>query len=225
MGSELSQRSREESWSFLRFPIKLAGYTSQLMSNNQSLQLYMAIMSSFSFLAIAAAQAVAEGGSEGGLGLNTDILDTNLINLVIIIAVLFFFGRKFLGNTLTERRSKIEEAIQDAEKRQQEAATALADAQQKLAQAQAEAERIRASAEENAQAAKASILEASRQDVERMKETAVKNLNAEREKAIAELRQRVATMALQRVEGQLKERIDEQAQQNLIDRSIATIGR
>jgi F-type H+-transporting ATPase subunit b len=185
----------------------------------------MAIMSSFSFLAVAAAQAAAEGGAEGGLGLNTNILDTNLINLVIIIAVLFVFGRKFLGNTLTERRSKIEEAIQDAEKRQKEAATALADAQQKLAQAQAEAERIRASAEENAQAAKASILEASRQDVERMKETAVKDLNAEREKAIAELRQRVAAMALQRVEGQLKDRLDESAQQHLIDRSIATIGR
>jgi len=185
----------------------------------------MAIMSTFSFLATAAAELAAEGGSEGGFGLNTNILETNLINLVIIIGVLFFFGRKFLGKNLSERRSKIEEAIQEAQKRQKDAAASLADAQQKLAQAQAEAERIRAAAEENAQAAKAAILEASRQDVERLRETAVQDLNTEREKAIAELRVRVAAMAMQRVEVQLKERLDDHAQQTLIDRSIATIGR
>lgn len=204
---------------------QLAGYTSQSISNTQSSQLYMAIMSTFSFLATTAAELAAEGGSEAGFGLNTNILETNLINLAIVIGVLFFFGRKFLGNTLAERRSKIEEAIRDAETQQKEAAAALADAQQQLAQAQAEAERIRATAEENAQAAKAAILEASRQEVERMKETAVRDLNTEREKAIAELRQQVAAMAMQRVEAQLRERVDDYAQQHLIDRSIATIGR
>ena len=204
---------------------QLAGYTSQSISNTQSSQLYMAIMSTFSFLATAAAELAAEGGSEAGFGLNTNILETNLINLAIVIGVLFFFGRKFLGNTLSERRSKIEEAIRDAEQQQKEAAAALADAQQQLAQAQAEAERIRAAAQDNAQTAKAAILEASRQEVERMKETAVRDLNTEREKAIAELRQQVAAMAIQRVEAQLRERVDDHAQQHLIDRSIATIGR
>ena len=184
----------------------------------------MAIMSTFSFLATAAAEIAAEGGSEGGFGLNTNILETNLINLVIIIGVLFFFGRKFLGNTLSERRSNIEDAIRDAEKRQKDAAAALADAQQKLAQAQAEPERIRASGEESAQKAKAAILEAAAKDVERMRETAARDLNSEREKAIAQLRQQVAAMAMQRAESQLKDRLDESAQQHLVDRSVALLG-
>jgi F-type H+-transporting ATPase subunit b len=187
-------------------------------------ELYMAIMGTFSFLATAAAEVAAEGGSEGGFGLNFDILETNLINLVIILGVLFFFGRKFLGNILSERRAKIEEAIRDAEKRQKDAAAALADAQQKLAKAQAEAEKIRASAEESAQAARTAILEASLQDVERMKATAVQGLNTERDRAIAELRQRVAALAMERVESQLRDRLDESAQHQLIDRSIALIG-
>ena len=184
----------------------------------------MAIMGTFSFLATAAAEVAAEGGSEGGFGLNFDILETNLINLSIIIGVVFFFGRKFLGNTLSERRSKIEEEIRDAEKRQKEAAAALADAQQKLAKAQSEAEKIRASAEENAQAAKTAILEASRQEIERMRDTAVRDLNTERDRAIAELRQRVAALAMQRVESQLRDHLDDSAQQQLIDRSIALLG-
>jgi F-type H+-transporting ATPase subunit b len=184
----------------------------------------MAIMNTFSFLATAAAEVAAEGGSEGGLGLNFDILETNLINLVLIIGVLFYFGRKFLGNILSERRANIEEAIREAEKRQKDTAAALADAQQKLAQAQAEAEKIRASAEENAQTARTAILEGAARDVERLKETAVQDLNGEREKAIAELRQRVAALAIQRVEVQLREGLDESAQGQLIDRSIALLG-
>lgn len=184
----------------------------------------MAIMSTFSFLAAAAAEMAAESGSEEGLGLNFDILETNLINLAIIIGVLFFFGRKFLGKTLSQRRSDIEEAIREAEKRQKDAAASLADAQQKLAQAQAEAKEIRASAEERAQAAKEAILEASQRDIERLKESAVKDLNADRERAVAQLRQQVAALAIERVESQIKDRLDESAQQRLIDRSVALLG-
>ena len=49
---------------------------------------------------------LTEAAGEGGFGLNTDILETNLINLAIIISVLFIFGRRVLGNTLQERRER-----------------------------------------------------------------------------------------------------------------------
>src|SRR3712207_3825362 len=111
-------------------------------------------MGTFSFLATEAAQAA----ESGGFGLDFNILETNLINLAIIIGVLFYFGRKVVGNVLNERRSRIEQEIRDAEKRQKDAAAALADAQQKLAKAQAEAEQIRAAAEENAKKAREEIL-------------------------------------------------------------------
>lgn len=174
----------------------------------------MAIMGSFSMLATA----------EGGFGLNLDILETNVINLVIIIGVLIYFGRSFLGNTLSERRTNIEDAISDAEKQQKDAAAALADAQQKLAQAQAEAEQIRAKAEENANAARESILAASAKDVERMKASAVQDLNSERERAIAQLRQQVVALAMERVESQLKSQLDDSAQHTLVNRSIERVG-
>ncbi|MFO5493398.1 MAG: F0F1 ATP synthase subunit B, partial [Cuspidothrix sp.] len=61
-------------------------------------------------------------------------------------------------------------------------------------------------------------------DVERLKETAASDLNAELEKAIAQLRQKVVQQALQKVEAQLKGGISDDAQQSLIDRSIAQLG-
>lgn len=184
----------------------------------------MAIMSTFSFLATAAAEVAAESSSEGGFGLHFDLFETNLINLSILIGIVVYFGRNFLGKTLSERRSNIEAEIQDAQNRQKEAASALADAQQKLAKAQAEAERIRAAAETSAQSARTAVLEAAAKAIERMQETAVQDLNSEQERAIRDLRQRVAAMAMERVESQLQGHLNDSAQQQLIDRSIAQMG-
>jgi F-type H+-transporting ATPase subunit b len=173
-------------------------------------------MSNFLLLAV-------EAQAEGGFGFNFDIFESNIINLAILLGVLFYFGRSIVSNIMSERRSKIAEAIEEAEKRQKEAAGALADEQGKLAQAQAEAERIRQAAAESAKSARESILAKADRDVERLKEVASQDLNTERDRAIAELRQRVAAMAMQRVESQLPSRLDGSAQQRLIDRSIASI--
>jgi F-type H+-transporting ATPase subunit b len=67
-------------------------------------------------------------------------------------------------------------------------------------------------------------MEAAARDVERMQQTAVQDLNSERERAIRDLRQRVAAMAMERVESQLRGHLDDSAQQQLIDRSIALLG-
>ena len=60
--------------------------------------------------------------SEGGFGLNLDILETNIVNLGLLIGILFYFGRNVLTNTLIERRSKIEKTIMKAETKAKEAA-------------------------------------------------------------------------------------------------------
>jgi F-type H+-transporting ATPase subunit b len=162
--------------------------------------------------------------TEGGFGFNIDPLDTNLVNLAIIIGVLYYFGRQFLGKILSERRANIEEAIQDAERRQKEAADALSEAQSNLAQAQAQAEQIRKRGEEQAKAAKEAILEEAAQDVERLKTEASNELEMEREQAIAEIRRRIFSMALEKAESEINNKLDESAQQELINRSITMLG-
>lgn len=166
----------------------------------------------------------AEVGEEGGFGLNFDILETNLINLVIIIGVLLFFGRKVVGKTLSDRRAKIETDIQAAEKRAKDAQTALQQQQQNLASAQAEAERIRNNAQQSAQKARENILAAATADIQRLQQTASQDLNSERERAIASLRSSVVAMALEKVESQLQSGVDDATQQKLIARSIALLG-
>lgn len=175
-------------------------------------------------LLAAEAGELSEAAEEAGFGFNLNPLETNLINLAIVIGVLVYFGRGFLGKTLSDRRESIAAAIQDAEKRKQEAAAALAEQQQKLAQAQTEAAKILADAEASAKSAREAILAQAEQDIERMKAAAAQDLATQEDRVMAELRQRIAAMAVQHVESRLRSGLGDEAQQQLIDRSIATLG-
>lgn len=161
---------------------------------------------------------------EGGFGLNFDILETNLINLVIIIGVLIYFGGNFFGKTLSERRSSIESAIEGAEERQKKAATALAEQRKNLEEAQAQAERIKAEAKGNAEKARAAVLAQADKDIERMKASAQQDLSSQQERALRELRQRVATLALEKAETELPNALTGDVQTRLVDQSIALLG-
>ncbi|MGK7946728.1 MAG: F0F1 ATP synthase subunit B [Microcystaceae cyanobacterium] len=168
--------------------------------------------------------AMAEEAAEEGIGLNFDVLQTNLLNLAILIGVLVYFGSKVLGNILSERRTKIAEAIEEAQTRQKEAAAALAQEQEKLAKAQANAEKILQEADSRAEAVRKQILEQADADIERMKATADQDVSSQQDRLVEELKQRLAAMAIERVTGELSDRLDEDKQRRIIDRSIAQLG-
>ena len=70
-----------------------------------------------------------------GISLNTDILETGLINIVALLGILVYTGRDFLGSLLEERRTTIVKGVQDAEDRLSEAQKRLVEAQKQLNQA------------------------------------------------------------------------------------------
>nr|YP_010208099.1 ATP synthase CF0 subunit I [Pseudo-nitzschia americana]UBA15112.1 ATP synthase CF0 subunit I [Pseudo-nitzschia americana] len=70
-----------------------------------------------------------------GISLNTDILETGLINIAALVAILVYTGRDFLGSLLEERRTTIVKGVQDAEDRLSEAKKRLDEAQKQLNQA------------------------------------------------------------------------------------------
>lgn len=159
----------------------------------------------------------------GGVGLNFDILETNLINLIIVIGVLFYFGRKFLGKTLYERRADIEVSIRDAERRKEEAAAALAEQQQKLAQAKETAKKILADAEAAAARTRETILAQAEADLERLRSSAAQDISSQQERVFREIRQQIAAMAIQKAEDELPNRLNDDVQRRLVDVSIARL--
>jgi len=163
----------------------------------------------------------AEGA---GFGLNLNLLETNIINLVIIIGVLVYFGRGVVGKTLSDRRSAIETAIKEAEDRKKVAAASLAEEQQKLAQAQAEATRIREAATQSAEKARATILTEAEEELARMRQSASQDITTQQERVARELRERIAALALAKAEERLQTGLSQDAQHQLVDQSIASLG-
>jgi F-type H+-transporting ATPase subunit b len=70
-----------------------------------------------------------------GIGLNLDILETGLINILALVGILVYTGRDFLGSLLEERKTTIVKGVQDAEDRFTEAQTRLSEAEKQLSQA------------------------------------------------------------------------------------------
>jgi F-type H+-transporting ATPase subunit b len=95
--------------------------------------------------------------SDGGLSLNTDIFEANLINLVLLDGGLFYLLSGALSESLSERQQKILGAIQESEEKLEEATTRLTEGETKLAQAQIAIESIQKDAEQTAAQVKSSI--------------------------------------------------------------------
>ena len=70
-----------------------------------------------------------------GIGLNLDILETGLLNIITLVAILIYAGRDFLGSLLEERKTTIVKGVQDAEDRLNEAQKRLSEAEKQLNQA------------------------------------------------------------------------------------------
>jgi len=70
-----------------------------------------------------------------GIGLNLDILETGLLNILALVAILIYAGRDFLGSLLEERKTTIVKSLQDAEDRLNEAQKRLNEAKKQMSQA------------------------------------------------------------------------------------------
>jgi F-type H+-transporting ATPase subunit b len=72
---------------------------------------------------------------EEGIHLNLDILETGLLNILALLAILIYTGKDFLGSALEERKTTIVKSVQDAEDRLNEAEKRLSEAKKQLSQA------------------------------------------------------------------------------------------
>ena len=95
--------------------------------------------------------------SDGGVSLNFDIFEANLINLALLDGGLFYLLSGALSESLTERQQKILGAIQESEERLQEATTRLTESETQLAQAAMVIDSIQKDAEQTAKQVKSSI--------------------------------------------------------------------
>jgi F-type H+-transporting ATPase subunit b len=162
--------------------------------------------------------------SEGGFGINLNLFETNLINLVIVIGVLYWFLKGFLGGMLQSRRESILRDLKDAESRLKTATAELAKAQQELSVAQQKADKIRVDSTARAQAIRLDGEKRTIQAMASLKQDALADLNAEGARLTEQLRRQAALAAIDQAMTELPKRLDSKAQARLINSSIQNLG-
>jgi len=161
--------------------------------------------------------------SDGGVSLNTDIFEANLVNIVLLAGGLFYLLSGALSESLSDRQQKILGAIQESEEKLEEAITRLTEGETKLAQAQIVIESIQKEAEQTAAQVKSSILTDGKTEIERLTAAAKAQINTIESRVRKQISDYVATLAVQRITVQLEDKLNSSLQQQIIDRNISKL--
>jgi F-type H+-transporting ATPase subunit b len=161
--------------------------------------------------------------SDGGVSLNFDIFEANLVNIVLLAGGLFYLLSGALSESLSERQQKILGAIQESEEKLAEATTRLTEGETKLAQAQMIIESIQKDAEKTAANVKSAILTDGKTEIERLTSNAKAQITTIENRVRKQISDYVATLALQRITMQLEGKLNSSLQQQIIDRNISKL--
>jgi F-type H+-transporting ATPase subunit b len=133
-----------------------------------------------------------------GIGLNTDILETGLLNIIALLAILFFTGRDFLGSLLEERKTTIVKSVQDAEDRLNEAQKRLDEAQKQLNQANLVISEIRSETVSTKKVLLESDAFEAKKDLKIRFERALATFRSKERQIFLEIKQQIISLVLKR---------------------------
>ena len=145
-------------------------------------------------------------GNEG-FGFNGNILETNIINLSVVLGVVISFGGDALRSLLDTRRETILKNFEEAKIRSAEAREKLEQAMEEVSAAKLKAEEITkqtGSVLEKERSMYSQQLESETKRLETMKQ---ETLLFQEQKAKYEISSQIVTLAVQKVEEKIKSRL------------------
>ncbi len=155
------------------------------------------------------------------LGINLPQLIAQVANFFVLLVILRFTLYKPILKMLDERRQKIAEGLNAAETARAEASQAQANIQAQLDAARKDGQDIVANAQTIAQRIQTEAREQSARDREAALERARSEIQMERDRAIADLRGQFADITVTAAERVIRQSLDRQAHQRIIDETLA----
>ncbi len=169
----------------------------------------------------------ASGGEQGGGGLIS--LDKSLIiqllNFLILLAILYRLLYKPLLAKLEERSAAIKTSLEAAEAAREAAAKQQEENAERLRAAYAEAQSIRAAALKEAAEEQRKLVEAARREAQQLVESAKAQTDADIRRARDELRREVSEIAVAVAEKLVRKSLRDEEHRRIVDDAIARIGR
>jgi F-type H+-transporting ATPase subunit b len=155
------------------------------------------------------------------LGINLPVLIIQLVNFTFLLLVLKAFVYKPVLKMLDERRERIREGLNAADRGREEAIEAERQAAEQLEAARREGQTIIQGAQQIAQRLQEEGRQQAQQQAEALLERARSEIQLERDTAITDLRKEFANLTITAAEKVIGQSLDRDAHQRLIEQALA----
>ena len=159
----------------------------------------------------------AEGGASAGLQINLFWVIVSALNFLVFAILLYQLFGKSVSRLLAERRERIEQGLKDAEQARRDRESAEQERLAALAQARTEANQIIDRAQKIAQEMRDADIAATREELERLRVRATADIEAEKQRALVDLRREVADLALAAAGRVVGESMNDARQRRLVE--------
>ena len=169
----------------------------------------------------AVALATEAGGEAAGLQINLFWIIVSTLNFIVLLVILSTFALNPLRRMLDERRNRIEEGLRDAEQARRDREEAASERAAALQEARREANDILTRAQKVAQDLRDADIKATKDELERLRERTAAEIEAEKQRAITDLRTEVADLALRAAGKVVGETLTGERERRLVSEFLA----
>ena len=177
-------------------------------------------MGLFAVAGAATGEAVRLAAAEpaaGGLTINLFWIIVAAANFILFFALFQAFFAKPIATMLGDRRARIEQGLADAEAARLERDSSAEERAEAITQARREAREIIDRAQKVADETRENDMAATRAELERLRTQAATDIEAEKQRALADLRAEVADLALAAAGRVVGETMSDERQRRLVE--------
>ena len=184
----------------------------------------MSLVGAASLLVSAPALAQEKGAAAGPLVVNGGLMIWTLVIFGILLLVLRRFAWPVVLGAVRDREKALEDQIAAAERNRAESAKLLEEHKQLLAEARTSAHALISDAKGMAEKERAVALEKTRAEQEELLARARREIGAERDRAVQELRREAVDLSLAAAGRLIGQRLESDADRDLVMKYLSTLG-
>jgi F-type H+-transporting ATPase subunit b len=171
-----------------------------------------------------AVQLAQEEGEGALFQINLFWVIVSALNFILFFAIIWAFAFKPVTAMLNDRRDRIEQGLKDAEQARRDRENAEAERLATIGEARREANDILARAQKVAQETRDADIAATKEELERLRVRAAAEIEAEKSRAIADVRGEVADLALLAAGKVVGETMSDARQRRLVEEFLSGSG-
>lgn len=151
------------------------------------------------------------------LGINSGYLFLQVVNFIVLVAILWLVLYKPVLKMLQDRKERIAQGLNNARKAEEALASAETDKQKLLDEARAEAQHVLHEARTRADELAAQIKAEAQAEAQRILDEARKDAVGERNRAMADMRSQIVSLSVAAASQLLGANLDEERQRQIVE--------